>query len=51
MRVKFAPYAELLPAAQVGEVMGRGYRDNIAQVLIAFASPGLFLEDAASAGA
>lgn len=41
MKAKFAPYADLNPTAQLGEVLGRGYGDNIAQGAVAFVAPGL----------
>ena len=38
---KFAPYAGAPAMGQMGNVIGRGYGDNIAQGLVALAAPGL----------
>ncbi len=38
---KLAPYAHLPAPAQVGQIFGRGYGDNIAQGLVAVAAPQL----------
>ena len=42
MRAKLAPYAHLSAPAQVGQLFGRGYGDNIAQGVVALAAPQLF---------
>ena len=36
---KYAPYAHLQPAAQVGQVIGRTYGDNIVQGLVGLGAP------------
>ena len=41
MNAKLAPYANQSPSAQIGQFLGRGYGDNIAQAGIALAAPGL----------
>ena len=38
---KLAPYSGLPATSQLGQVIGRGYGDNIAQGLVALAAPGL----------
>lgn len=42
---KLAPYAHLSPSAQLGQIIGRGYGDNIAQGLVALAAPSLMPKD------
>ena len=42
MAAKLAPYSHLSAPAQVGQIFGRGYGDNIAQGLVALAAPQLF---------
>ena len=39
---KLGPYAHLGGAAQYGNLIGRGYGDNIAQAAVALAAPGIF---------
>ena len=41
MNAKLAPYAQLSPTAQLGQVLGRGYGDNVAQALVALTMPAL----------
>ena len=43
MRVKLAPYAHLPATAQVGQLFGRGYGDNVMQAAIGLATP-LFIK-------
>jgi len=38
---KLAPYAHLPAPAQVGQLFGRGYGDNIAQAVVALSAPQL----------
>ena len=38
---KLSPYAHLSPSAQLGQLFGRGYGDNLAQGVVALAAPGL----------
>jgi len=42
---KMAPYTHLGGAQQYGNLIGRGYGDNIAQALIALSAPGIFGEN------
>ena len=42
---KLGPIAHLGGAAQYGDLLGRGYGDNLAQLAVALASPGIFGED------
>ena len=39
IKTKLAPYANLNAPAQLGQVFGRGYGDNIAQGLVALGAP------------
>lgn len=36
---KLAPYASQSPTAQLGQIFGRGYGDNVAQMLVALGAP------------
>lgn len=42
MKAKMNPYAHLGGFAQTGQLLGRGYGDNIAQALVALSAPGIF---------
>lgn len=42
MAAKLAPYRDLGPTAQLGQLFGRGYGDNVMQALVALAAPSLF---------
>lgn len=39
---KVGPYAHMGGAAQYGNMLGRGYGDNLAQLAVALAAPGIF---------
>ena len=41
IKAKLAPFADQSPSAQLGQLLGRGYGDNIAQAAIGLAAPGL----------
>ena len=41
VNAKLAPYAKQSASAQLGQLLGRGYGDNVAQALIALSAPGL----------
>ncbi len=41
IKAKLAPFANQSPSAQLGQFLGRGYGDNIAQAAIGLAAPGL----------
>ena len=41
VKAKLAPFANQSPSAQLGQFLGRGYGDNIAQAAIGLAAPGL----------
>ena len=45
VEAKLAPYAHMSPSAQLGQIVGRGYGDNIAQGLVAIAAPSLMPEN------
>lgn len=44
-KAKLGPYQHLGGAAQYGNIIGRGYGDNIAQLAVAVAAPGIFGEE------
>ena len=39
---KMGPYSHLGGFAQYGNMLGRGYGDNLAQAAVALAAPGIF---------
>lgn len=39
LRTKLAPYVDLPATAQVGQILGRGYGDNIMQGIVGLTSP------------
>ena len=43
-RAKMGPYENLGGAAQYGNLVGRAYGDNLAQLAVALAAPGIFGE-------
>jgi hypothetical protein len=42
MMAKMGPYKDLGGYAQTGQLLGRGYGDNLAQLAVAVAAPGIF---------
>ena len=45
MMAKMGPYKDLGGFAQTGQLLGRGYGDNLAQLAVALAAPGIFANE------
>ena len=44
-KAKLGPYAHMGGASQYGNLLGRAYGDNLAQLAVALAAPGIFGDD------